>query len=309
MSAAAVTTPLRLRVPATSANLGPGFDTLALALAMYLEIEAEAASQDGIEAAGRNADLCGEVEGNLILATYRTLMEREGRIPSPLQMRMKNGIPLGMGCGSSAAARVAGVALAAHFGAMGWSRTRIFEEAAKLEGHPDNAASCVLGGFTVSGETEGKFVASRIAPSAAWCAVMVIPLEPLATSASRGVLPVEYTRADAVSNLQCVALLTAGFAQENEMLVRAGMHDRLHQPYRAKVCPLLPVLMPLAEDPAVIGVALSGAGPSVLLLCRKSAAQEVCSRVRTRVPESTEVEITGLDSAGCEASSYEIPLW
>ncbi|ACO33352.1 MULTISPECIES: homoserine kinase [Acidobacterium] len=309
MSATASAGPLRLRVPATSANLGPGFDTLALALAMYLEIEAETAERDGIEATGRNADLCGEVDGNLILATYRTLMEREGRTPLPLQMRMKNGIPLGMGCGSSAAARVAGVALAAHFGTMGWSRTRIFEEAARLEGHPDNAASCVLGGFTVSGETAEKFVASRIAPSEEWCAVMAIPPEPLATSASRGVLPLEYTRADAVRNLQCVALLTAGFAQGDEALVRAGMRDWLHQPYRARVCPLLPLLLPLAEHPLVMGVALSGAGPSVLLMCQKKFADEVCGMVRQRAGESTEIAITGLDSDGCEASSYEIPLW
>ena len=206
MSAREQAGPLQLRVPATSANLGPGFDTLALALAMYLEIEAGTAEQDAIEATGRNADLCGELEDNLILATYRTLMEREGRTPPPLRMRMKNGIPLGMGCGSSAAARVAGVALAAHFGQMNWSKARIFEEAARLEGHPDNAASCVLGGFTVSGESGEKFVASRIAPPQEWCAVMAIPPEPLATSASRGVLPVDYTRADAVRNLQCVAL-------------------------------------------------------------------------------------------------------
>jgi homoserine kinase len=301
--------PLQLRVPATSANLGPGFDTLALALAMYLEIAAETAERDEIQATGRNADLCGEVEGNLILATYRTLMEREGRTPSPLRMQMRNSIPLGMGCGSSAAARVAGVVLAAHFGSMGWSRTRIFEEAARLEGHPDNAASCVLGGFTVSGETEERFVASSIAPPETWCAVIAIPREPLATSASRGVLPVEYPRADVVGNLQCVALLTAGFAQHQEALVRAGMRDWLHQPYRAKVCPLLPLLLPLAKHPAVLGVALSGAGPSVLLLCRINAAEELLGKVRAQVDESTEVAITTLDSRGCKASSYEIPLW
>ncbi len=309
MSAAAKIGPLRLRVPATSANLGPGFDTLALALAMYLEIEAEAAAEFAIEATGRNADLCGEVEGNLILATYRMLIEREGRTGTPLRLRMNNGIPLGMGCGSSAAARVAGVALAAHFGSLGWDRMRIFEEAARLEGHPDNAASCVLGGFTVSGEVEERFVASRIAPSEEWCAVLAIPAEPLATSASRGVLPVEYARADAVHNLQCVALLTAGFAQADAALVRAGMRDWLHQPYRARVCPLLPLLQPLAQHAGVMGVALSGAGPSVLLLCGKNASEDVLQKVRARMAGEGEVSLTDLDSRGCSATSYEIPLW
>jgi len=309
MSAREQAGPLQLRVPATSANLGPGFDTLALALAMYLEIEAGTAEQDAIEATGRNADLCGEVEGNLILATYRTLMEREGRTSPPLRMRMKNGIPLGMGCGSSAAARVAGVALAAHFGQMNWSRTRIFEEAARLEGHPDNAASCVLGGFTVSGGAGEKWVASRMNPPQEWCAVMVIPPEPLATSASRGVLPADYTRADAVRNLQCVALLTAGFAQGNETLVRAGMRDWLHQPYRARVCPLLPLLLPLAEHPEVMGVALSGAGPSVLLLCTQSESQRVREQAAQLVLPGVEVTITRLDPEGCQAKSYGMPLW
>lgn len=309
MSSRRDTGPLHLRVPATSANLGPGFDTLALALAIYLEIEAEASDAFSIEATGRNADQCGVLEGNLILNTYRELMASQNRAVVPLRIRANNGIPLGMGCGSSAAARVTGVALAAHFGELKWDRKRIFEEAARLEGHPDNAASCVLGGFTVSGATREGFAASVIAPSEEWCAVVAISAEPLATSASRGVLPEMYSRADVVRNLQCVGLLAAGFTQQDMKLVRAGMHDRVHEPYRAKVCPLLPALQPLAEHSDVIGVALSGAGPSVLVLCEKKVSHIIRDLVHRSSAVEVEVIVTPLDSDGLRGVSYGLPLW
>lgn len=305
--------PIELQIPATSANLGPGFDTLALALRLYLKVKAQAAEAFTLTATGRNADLCGQLEGNLTLATYRALLERERRPIQPLDLAVHNEIPLGMGCGSSAAARVAGVALASHFGGLQWSLTRIFEEAARLEGHPDNAASCVLGGFTVSGPRnqeyeplglgqEGRepqdWTAMKVAPPEGWCAVLAIPERPLPTSSSRGVLPSQYARLDAVRNLQAVGLLTAGFFAQNKDLVRSGMHDRLHEPYREKICPLLGLLWPLAEANEVIGVALSGAGPSVLLLTETKASHGVAERVREAVEESAEVLIVALDEAG-----------
>jgi len=142
---------VRLQLPATSANLGPGFDTLALALELFLEIEAEAAATFSIECSGRNPEICGDLNNHLLLETYRSVLAAEHRTAVPLALRMKNGIPLGMGLGSSAAVRLAAVALAAHFGSLAWSSGRIVEVAAGLEGHPDNVAACWYGGFTVAG--------------------------------------------------------------------------------------------------------------------------------------------------------------
>ncbi len=112
---------LRLRLPATSANLGPGFDAVAVALDLYLEIEAEAAAEFSIAATGRDRERCSRIENNLILETYKELLQSNGRAVVPLALHMRNDIPLGKGCGSSAAGRLAAIALAAHFGRLGWS--------------------------------------------------------------------------------------------------------------------------------------------------------------------------------------------
>jgi len=240
---------LRLRLPATSANLGPGFDAAAVALDFYLEIEAEPAPEFSIDATGRDREHCSRLEGNLILEVYKNLLESNGRPVIPLAIQMTNEIPLGMGCGSSAAGRLAAICLAV-----------------ALEGHPDNAAACWLGGF-VTAAAEGRRVhVARVAPPDEWRAIVVLPAEPLATSEARAALPATYSRADTVANIQSAALLGLAFAQARGDLLRMAMRDRIHQPYRAPLCPLLPRLLPLAGEHGILGVALSGAGPSVLVV-------------------------------------------
>lgn len=265
---------VRLRLPATSANLGPGFDALALALKLHLEIEAEAAGEFHIEAAGRDARICASTKDNLLLNTYSELLAQHGCAMIPLRLGMTNGIPLGMGCGSSAAVRLAAAALASHFGRLGWDRERILAEACRLEGHPDNAAACWLGGFVASGMDGERVQAVSFAPPAVWRAVVVMPERPLATTASRAVLPAAWPASDVVANLQRVALLTAAMATGNSDLMANAMRDWLHQPYRLPVCPLLERLLPLAGKNGIAGVSLSGAGPAVLLLAVSAAAAD-----------------------------------
>jgi homoserine kinase len=282
----------RVKLPATSANLGPGFDTLALALKLYLDVEAEAAAEFSIAAEGRNADICGALEGNLLIETYRETLAAAGGAVVPLRLVVRNEIPLGMGCGSSAAVRLAGVALASYFGEPGWDGGRVLTEASRLEGHPDNAAACWLGGFVASGMDDGQVRAVSFAPPAEWRALVVMPEKPLATTASRALLPESYSRADVVANLQRVALLTAAFASGRGELIANGMKDWLHQPYRAAVCPLLPKLLPLAGREGVLGVALSGAGPAVLVLAASDeAVPGVCRLIGEILTDSEAVEI------------------
>jgi homoserine kinase len=256
----------RMRLPATSANLGSGFDAAAVALNLFLTIEAETAERFSIVATGHDSDLCSRLENNLILDIYSRVLAANSRTVKPLAIRMQNEIPLGMGCGSSAAGRLAAIAMAVHFGELDWCSERILEEACALEGHPDNAAACWLGGF-VAAANEGRAVrVARVNPPRNWRAIVALPSESLATSKARAVLPASYTSADVVANIQAVSMLGLAFAQARGDLLRVAMKDRIHQPYRADMCPLLPSLLPLAGSSGILGVSLSGAGPAVLVI-------------------------------------------
>jgi len=274
---------IELALPATSANLGPAFDAAALAFAMFLKVRAQAAAEFSITAHGRDPEICGRVENHLILTTYREVLQEAGKPVRPLALYIDNQIPIGKGCGSSAAARLAGIALAVHFGKLRWSDSRIVGEASRREHHPDNAAACWMGGLAVarmSAESEAQ-VASII-PKGKWPLLLAVPEEALPTEEARRVLPAQYSRADAVSNVQNSMLLLAAFVQGRRDLLSAALEDRMHQPYRAPLCPLLPALQKLAADaPAILGVALSGAGPSVLIfLDEKAGAGRAQAQVR-----------------------------
>ncbi len=286
---------LRLKLPATSANLGPGFDAVGLALSMHLTLEAHVAPAFAMEATGRDAALCGALENNLILETYTAVLERAGVAVKPLHLKLHNEIPLGMGCGSSAAALLAGVALADHFGNLQLGDAGIVAEASRIEGHPDNVAACWYGGMTVSGVDAGTVRVATFAGDSSWNLMLAVQSSSLATKKARALLPESYSKADAVFNVQRVALLVAAFAQGRMDLLRTAMQDRMHQPYRMEACPLLKLLLPLADEPPsfenkMAGVALSGAGPSVLLfLAEGTTVLEAETRLRALVGQDVEL--------------------
>ncbi|MHB1023067.1 MAG: homoserine kinase [Acidobacteriaceae bacterium] len=286
---------IKLKLPATSANLGPGFDAAALAMTLYLEVEAQSAEAFCMQATGRNADVCGAIEGNLLIDTYTDVLRKQGKEITPLALVVRNGIPLGMGCGSSAAVILAGIALAAHFGELGWTREQVLEEACAREGHPDNAAACWLGGMVVAAMENGKVYAASLKPRPAWKLMLALPNVPLATKKARALLPESYSKADTIANVQRVALLTAAFAQGDGSLLRVAMQDRMHQPYRQEVCSLLPRLLPLAGRDGVLGVALSGAGSAMLLVLDEDASEDA---VRQMIADRTK-DIDGVEILVC----------
>ena len=256
---------LRLSLPATSANLGPGFDAAGLALSMRLTVEAQVATEFEIHATGRDAEMCGGLENHLILETYRDVLGRAGGAVLPLRIRLHNEIPLGMGCGSSAAAILAGVALADHFGSLGMRDEGIVAEASRIEGHPDNVAACWYGGLTVSAQDGDAVRVATFGGNPEWAMLLALPSTSLATKQARALLPESYSKVDAIFNVQRAMLLVAAFAQGRLDLLQTAMQDRMHQPFRMEACPLLKTLLPLAAEPKIAGAALSGAGPSVLV--------------------------------------------
>jgi homoserine kinase len=263
-----------LALPATSANLGPAFDAAALAMDFYLRLDARPAPTFSITATGRDREICAQLEDHLILKTYSEVLETAGREVTPLSLRLQNEIPIGKGCGSSASALLAGIALAVHFGHLRWSDAQIVGEASRREHHPDNASACWWGGLTVarmSGEAEAQVVCVR--PKGKWPLLLAVPEQSLSTEEARRVLPMHYPRADAVANVQNSMLLLAAFAQGLPELLSAALDDRMHQPYRAPLCPLLPCLQQLTGKEGILGAVLSGAGPSVLIFLHPRASR------------------------------------
>jgi homoserine kinase len=293
--------PFAITLPATSANLGPAFDSAAIALRLHLRLRAVAAPEFSIAATGRDAEICGCVEPNLILATYGEILQAAGRKPRPLALTISNDMPIGRGTGSSAAARLAAIALAVHFGGLKWKDDRILAEAANRERHHDNAAACWLGGVALVYPGGG---ALRLRTRANWPLLLAVPHETLLTERSRAVLPDCYPRPDAVANVQHAMGLAAALVEGNSELLRHSLHDRFHEPYRGPLCPLLAPLRALAaEDAGVLGAVLSGAGPSVLMVLDPAAApvektmRKIAARLR-KLGLPAELLLTSMERRG-----------
>lgn len=269
----------RLRVPASSANLGPGFDALGLALGLYLECRFRPAERLAIRASGRDAGSIPEDESNLIWRTAATVGEDVGETMPPIELEIHNDIPLGKGLGSSAAALTAGVVIADKVLGLNWKPLRILNEAAKIEGHPDNVAACVLGLIVASAiDSGGSARAVRLDLPPAFGIAVVVPDFELPTTKARAVLPDCYSRADAIFNVQRAALLVAALATGSSSAFPTALEDRLHQSYRAPLVPGLEEILKL-RAPGLLGCVLSGAGPSILVFYERGC-EGVCDLVR-----------------------------
>src|SRR5579864_2608700 len=227
-----------VRVPASSANLGPGFDTLGVALGIYLECRFRESEHLEIRVAGRDADSISTGPDNLIWQTALAVAKDVHMEIAPIELEIANQIPLGKGLGSSAAALTAGVVIADRMLGLGWKPLRILDAAARLEGHPDNVAACVLGSIVASAiDSGGVARAVRIPLPSAFGLAIVVPDFILPTSVAREVLPTCYRRADAIFNVQRAALLIAALATGTTTAFPAAIEDRCHQPYRLALVP------------------------------------------------------------------------
>jgi homoserine kinase len=268
-----------LRVPASSANLGPGFDAVGLALGIYLECRFTSSDRLRIQVRGRDAEAIPRTEENLIWQTALAVARDTGEQLPPVDLELTNDIPVGKGLGSSAAALTAGVVIADRLLGLGWKPLRILDEAARLEGHPDNVAACVLGSIVTSAiDSGGVARAVSVRMSEKYAIGVVVPDFDLPTAHAREVLPDTYSREDAIFNVQRSALLVAALATGTTAAFPAALEDRLHQPYRARLIPGLDEILKL-RAPGLLGCALSGAGPSILVFYERGSEQ-VCDLVR-----------------------------
>jgi homoserine kinase len=257
-------------VPATSANLGPGFDTIGLALDLRIRADVavlEPDTEPAWEFRGSEAPTHGGLRDEMLRA-MRTLFASLGQTPPPLAITVDNPIPLGRGLGGSAAGAALGLAIAAVLRDPEPTLEELTRTVTVLEGHPDNGVPAIVGGIVVAVSEGEDVVYARFDPPPELRACVVVPDFSMPTREARAILPDAYPRRDAVYNVGHAALLAAAFASGQIELLRTAMHDRLHQPFRASFVPGLPEMLAL-ESPELLGVALSGAGPSVIALMRE----------------------------------------
>jgi homoserine kinase len=256
--------PEEIHVPGSIANLGPGFDTLAVAVNLFLSLVVE--RREGLDQVTYDFIGCEPLGENLIHGAFLQLRQEYGRPLPSVHVEVRSQIPPRSGLGSSAAATVAGLRLFEVVSGVMLGPRPLLAVAAGLEGHADNVAAALLGGLTVSCQCEDGSVTAVSLPWPQAVRLLVLtPDLPLPTRQARGVLPAQVPLRDAVSNMQRVALLLCALEGERPQSLREAMIDRLHQPYRAPLVPGLTDLLEL-EHPELLGICLSGAGPSLLAL-------------------------------------------
>jgi len=269
-----------VRVPASSANLGPGFDVLALALDLHLEVQAEESARTKVRWEGEGAGQVPLGSRNLIVRASQEPFRQWDRPLRGLALEVKNEIPIGRGLGSSAAAIVAGITIGAKLRGLRLSRQRILELGLPLEGHGDNLAAALFGGFCVFATSDGAPRVHRLDWPARWKAVVFVPGEESPTNEARRLVPTRVPRADVVHNLSRVAEWIIAVSKGDRTLLAGAMEDRMHQPARARAYPYLYEMIAAARRAGAVGAALSGAGGGVIAIAdgRFGAVGEAMSR-------------------------------
>lgn len=254
--------PLRVRVPATSANLGPGFDCLGLAVSCYLEVSLTPSSEDHFYYSGNGC--VPDSPDNLSHQGFRAAFAALGEVAPTVRLEAQNTIPLARGLGSSSAALVAGAALAdAYFLAGRLGKEGVFQLAAELEGHPDNVAPAVFGGFTASARTPSGYLTQALPLPADWQLLFAAPNFELLTKEARAVLPESYSRQDAIFNASRCALWACAVSLNKPELLQAAAQDRVHEPFREPLIPGLASCRDALYQAGAKAAFLSGAGPTL----------------------------------------------
>lgn len=293
---------VRVIVPATTANLGPGFDTMGLALDMYTEVIMESGGEGiRITSEGEGSDELSDSEDNLIYKCAKKLFDSVEYEPKGLSVRIINGIPLSRGLGSSASAIIAGLMAAREISAANISDYELLKMATEVEGHPDNVAPALFGGFVLS-RMEGKEIIYRkIDVDDKLLAVVAIPEFELPTEKSRAILPRTVSREDAIFNIGNASLLVYSLLMKDYSLLRKAMNDRIHEPYRMPLVPGLEEVKRKALGAGAFSAALSGAGPTVIAFADEHSSESVRSAMEEGFRSAgidSDVRILNLNNKG-----------
>ncbi len=281
-----------VRVPASSANLGPGYDVLAAALSLHLELEVEETGEFSVEADGLDVPLD---RSNLCVKAFESLKPADG-----IAFRISSEIPLARGLGSSAAAIVAGLYAADHLYELALERDELLAKAAEIEGHPDNVAAAIYGGFVACVRVDEAPVAARFEAPGGIEGIVVIPSEEVPTEKARDAIPGEIPIADAVANIGAASLLVLGLERGDLDLVKLGLADRIHQPRRAELYPRSIELLEGAEDLGAIGATISGAGPTVLIWVNWQETGQVFEALKKKAGDWAEIRRVPFAALGAD---------
>jgi homoserine kinase len=271
-----------VRVPASSANLGPGYDAMAAAVSLHLELEVEETGEFSLDPGGLDVSTGRD---NLVVRAFESLHPADG-----ISFRLRSEIPLARGLGSSAAAIVAGLFAADHLFELAISKEEMLGRATALEGHPDNVAAAIYGGFVVCGaDADGAPLAARFDPPEGLEGIVVIPPEEVSTKLARAAIPAEIPLADAVANVSAAALLVLGLRSADLDLVSGGLRDSIHQPRRRDLYPRSMEIVDAAAELGALGATISGAGPTVLVWTTWQDAGNVAAALESRCAGWAEV--------------------
>jgi homoserine kinase len=291
---------ITIRIPATSANLGPGFDSLGLALDLWNETIITLAIEYSVQVNGEGKEKISPGENNLIIRSAQRLAEQVGKRLPPFHLDCINRIPLSSGLGSSAAAKLTGLLGANALLGKPLSKDEILNLAAEMEGHPDNVAPALLGGLVVSTMEDGKVFAHKVNAEANHDSpiqvTVVLPDFHLSTQQARAALPEQITLKDAVHNISRTVLVTEAFRNGDLDLLGKAMTDTLHQPYRLWLIPGAREAMDAAKEAGASAAALSGAGPSVIAFSAK------------RDPAISEAMARAFEQAGHSARTFQLKI-
>lgn len=271
---------VRVKVPATSGNLGSGFDAIGMAFNLYNYITMEVVDS-GLEISikGEGEKEIPRNHQNIIWQAAVKVFEKVSYRPRGMRLILENHIPIASGLGSSATSIVGGMFAANILSGEKLTREEILTLAVEMEGHTDNAAPALFGGVVVAAKSGEKIYFSKIVPPEGLSAVAAVPDYQLATKKARSVLPDKVPLADAVFNLGRASLLTAAFLKGDLELLEIGMEDRLHQPYRSSLIPGMEGVFQTAKTAGALSAAISGAGPTLIAFCRTANQNEIAQAV------------------------------